>query len=73
MEVLERVPDPQDGRAKLIRFRREGGKSVLMRGMAVLGQIDGEIAERLGPRQTKQLHRALLDLEGWLTPDDDAT
>ena len=73
MEVVERVPDPADGRAKLIRFRREGGTSVLMRGMAVLAQIDAEIAERLGPRQTRHLHRALLDLEAWLTPDEDAT
>ena len=66
MGAVERVPDPADGRAKLIRFRREGGQPVLMRGLAVLGQLEGEIEAELGRRQMGQLHRTLLLLEGFL-------
>jgi DNA-binding MarR family transcriptional regulator len=67
MGAIERVPDPQDGRAKLIRFRREGGRSVLMKGLAVLGQIEGEVEAELGTRQMRQLHRSLVSLEAFLT------
>jgi len=67
MEVVERVPDPNDGRAKLIRFVEEDGQPVLMRGLAVLGELESEMQEAIGPRSMKQLHSALLSLEAWLT------
>ena len=66
MGVVERAADPEDGRAKLIRFVYEGGQPVLMRGMAVLGELETEMQGELGARQMKQLHRALLALEDWL-------
>lgn len=66
MGAVERVPDPMDGRAKLIRFRREGGQPVLMRGLAVLAQLEAEIESELGRRQMAQLHRFLRRLEDFL-------
>jgi DNA-binding MarR family transcriptional regulator len=73
MGTVERVPDPDDGRAKLIRFRREGGQPVLLRGLAVLAELEKQMEEEIGARQMKQLHRALLAIEAWLThvPEDE--
>ena len=41
--VIERVADPQDGRAKLIRFRQKRGKS-LHDGLAHLKKFEDELA-----------------------------
>jgi DNA-binding MarR family transcriptional regulator len=67
LAVLERVPDPWDGRAKLIRFVEEGGEPVLVRGLGVLAELEAQMEAHLGARQMKQLHRALLGIEAWLT------
>ena len=69
MDVLERVPDPRDGRAKLVRFVREDGQPILVRGLAVLGELESEMKTRIGARQMKQLHRTLIALEAWLTDE----
>ena len=60
MGMLERVPDPADGRAKLVRF--PGGSTQLMRGLAVLGGIEDQLREELGARRFARLHRDLLAL-----------
>ena len=67
MGVVERGPDPDDGRAKLIRFCSDGGEPVLMRGLAVLKEIESDMKGAIGASQMKQLHRALLAVEDWLT------
>ncbi len=67
MGVLMRVPDPADGRAKLIRFTQEGQRS-LMAGLAVLQRIDGELEERIGTRRMRALHSGLLALLDTLEP-----
>lgn len=72
MGALVRVPDPGDGRAKLIRFATEDGQPVLMRGLGVLARIDAEMQAQIGERTMKQLHRALLAIESWLGEPDDA-
>ncbi len=59
MALLERVPDPRDGRAKLVRFTRRGRRR-LLEGLELLGEIDAELEEALGPRRMRALHRALL-------------
>lgn len=59
---LERIPDPADGRAKLIRFRRRGGRLVLMHGLETLGQIEAELAAQLGDEDMGHLHGALVRL-----------
>lgn len=46
MGGLERVPDPADGRAKLVRF--VGGGAGLLQGLRVLGEVEAELRVRLG-------------------------
>ena len=62
MRVLERVPDPDDARAKRIRFARRRGSIVLMEGLAMLGEIEAELARALGARRLEALRRTLLQL-----------
>ena len=45
--VIERVPDPSDGRALLVRFTPEGARS-LFDGLAVLHELDAELRKQLG-------------------------
>ncbi|MCA9668342.1 MAG: MarR family transcriptional regulator [Myxococcales bacterium] len=68
MGALERVPDPSDGRAKLIRFSSRRGRRITD-GLAVLMQIETELARELGRSDTPapadkmaQLHDLLLEL-----------
>lgn len=58
MGVLERVADPTDGRARLLRF--VGGEAGLRRGLAQLAVLEAEVAQHLGP--TEDLHKSLLTL-----------
>ena len=69
MGIVERVPDPRDGRAKLIRFAHEDGRPILFRGLAVLGELEDQMQTAIGERQMKQLHRVLLAIEDWLTEE----
>lgn len=61
MGMLERAPDPSDGRAKLIRFTDAGRRS-LFDGLEVLGEFQCELTDALGERTMQQLHRALTRL-----------
>ncbi|EDM75709.1 transcriptional regulatory protein [Plesiocystis pacifica SIR-1] len=58
MGALERVPDPEDGRAKLICFSRSPGVSILD-GFAVLRDFETELAEAIGAARAARLHRDL--------------
>lgn len=66
MGVLERVADPDDARAKRIRFARRGGAIALMEGFAVLGELERELAKKLGKPRIEALHETLLELLGVL-------
>ena len=59
MELLERVEDPLDGRAKLVRFTHLGLESI-HRGLSVLRQIESELEAVLGKTKMRQLHEAQL-------------
>jgi DNA-binding MarR family transcriptional regulator len=43
MGMLERVADPEDGRAKLVRFT-EAGKQGILHGLSVLRELECELA-----------------------------
>ncbi|KIG15459.1 Transcriptional regulator, MarR family protein [Enhygromyxa salina] len=58
MQVLERVPDPSDGRAKLIRFAKHSGAS-LLDGLAHLGRFEDELGEEIGAQRMAALHDGL--------------
>lgn len=45
--VIERVPDPSDKRARIVRFTAAGREGLLV-GLGVLVGIEGELARRVG-------------------------
>ncbi len=63
MGVVERVPDPADGRAKLIRFRAtEDGEHGILAGLRLLGEVEADLAVQLGPARWAGLRDALVHL-----------
>ena len=58
MGLLERAPDPADGRAKLIRFSAKGRRG-LLRGLGVLQKLEDELAGSLGRRRMLVLNQTL--------------
>lgn len=64
--VVEQVADPNDGRAKLVRFTPKGERS-LLQGLSVLSELERELCDKIGKRRMQELHTALLALEKALT------
>ncbi len=65
MGVLERVPDPSDGRAKLVRFVRSDGRLNLFDGLQVLVEFEESLVEDMGRERVDALREhvgALLDV-----------
>jgi DNA-binding MarR family transcriptional regulator len=60
--VVEQVTDPNDGRAKLVRFTPKGERG-LLQGLAVLREVEAELSDKIGKRRMQELHTALLALE----------
>lgn len=58
MEVVERVPDPSDGRAKLICFSQRPGRS-LLDGLRGLRELEAELEQEIGEQRMAALHEAL--------------
>jgi DNA-binding MarR family transcriptional regulator len=58
MRLVERVPDPADGRARLIRFSRRGREG-LMHGVGILDAIESEIGKKAGEGTVRHLREAL--------------
>jgi len=69
MGVLERIADPTDARAALVRFSTRKGRT-LLDGLAMLASVDQELEEALGPRRYRALHEGLLGVERWLDEQD---
>jgi len=55
---LERVPDPKDARAKLIRFS-ERGKQGILEGLAILRSLEVELGTVVGKDEMTVVHDAL--------------
>lgn len=61
MDMLERVPDPGDGRARLVRFSATG-RAGLFEGLAALGELEAGWRALLGDAAMDHLHEALTRL-----------
>jgi DNA-binding MarR family transcriptional regulator len=61
MGMVERVPDPDDARARLVCFTATG-RLALLDGLAVLMQLQAELGARAGPESIEELHRGLVAL-----------
>jgi DNA-binding MarR family transcriptional regulator len=66
--VVEQIADPQDGRAKLVRFTKKG-EQALLHGLSVLSEIETELTDKIGKRRMQDLHTALLALEAALSEE----
>jgi DNA-binding MarR family transcriptional regulator len=59
---VERVPDPTDGRAKIVRFT-ERGREVERVAEGILRQIEEEMTARIGAEKMMHLRALLVDLD----------
>ena len=59
--LVERVPDPEDGRARLITLSARG-REAAQRAMEVVIGVEGEWTAHLGPELTERLREALVRL-----------
>jgi DNA-binding MarR family transcriptional regulator len=58
MGLLERVADPQDARAKLVRYSKKG-QAAMLEGLQVLGEIEAEMRDVVGEAKMRAMHEAL--------------
>jgi DNA-binding MarR family transcriptional regulator len=58
MGIVERLSDPKDGRAKLVRFSARGRRG-LLHGLGVLREIEAELASKIGRSRMRALHELL--------------
>jgi DNA-binding MarR family transcriptional regulator len=58
MGTVERVADPDDGRAKRIRLSKRGAAAI-HHGLSVLATLEAELAVEVGKARMDDLHRAL--------------
>jgi len=64
---VDRVPDPTDGRARLIRFT-PAGQAAADRAREVVMSVEQEWNEHLGPRLASALREALMSLRELVDP-----
>ncbi len=57
--LVERVPDPSDGRAKLIRWTTAGRDGIDV-GLGILFELEGELAAVVGKEKMRAAHEVLL-------------
>ena len=68
---VERVPDPSDARAKLVRVARRGERAVAA-SAPVVAEVEAEWTAHLGQRRAAELRRSLLRLGEITDPFRDA-
>lgn len=56
--VLERLPDPDDGRALIVRLNARG-REALLTGLAALAEVESAVAEHLDEKTLKRLRKSL--------------
>ena len=63
----ERVADPSDGRAKIIRLTDEGS-AAQRAGFAIIADLEAEWVERFGAERVEQMRSLLIDITGRREP-----
>ncbi|HEU4578705.1 MAG TPA: MarR family winged helix-turn-helix transcriptional regulator [Polyangiaceae bacterium] len=63
--VVERVPDPEDARARRVRFTARG-RAGFFEGLATLGELERELAQGIGEKPMAELRSALLAIHDGL-------
>ncbi|UJR86305.1 MarR family winged helix-turn-helix transcriptional regulator [Sandaracinus amylolyticus] len=66
--VVERVADPSDARATLVRFTNKKGRSLLV----LLAEIEREIEQAIGKERMRALHDALARIDAHLDHEEGA-
>ena len=66
---LQRLPDPRDGRAKIVRLTPSGWEAVRVAATAI-ADIENRWRAALGPRRMSTLRRALDEMPNLLIPAD---
>jgi len=56
--IVELVPDPRDGRAKVARLSRKGAP-IHRKARKILEQLEAELSDRIGKRQVASLRASL--------------
>lgn len=69
--VVERLPDPSDGRAKLVCFTPRG-REAMLDGIRVLRQTESALAEELGRAEMTRLSRSLVRIVQFLEAEAEA-
>lgn len=59
--VLELAPDPDDKRARRVRFTPKGMEAIA-HGLGVLQQIESELSRRIGAQRMRALHETLTEI-----------
>jgi DNA-binding MarR family transcriptional regulator len=62
---VERVPDPRDGRAKLVRAT-DRGREVYAIAREMMSEVEARLAERLGEAKLRRLRALLAELDAAL-------
>jgi len=65
--LVERVPNPDDGRSVVIRHTA-AGRRILLDAIEVMEEIEGEYARDIGPRRLAELKRLLTALLAAIDP-----
>lgn len=65
MGYLSRSPDPNDGRARLVKVT-ESGRRAMVRGLGVFKELEQELAKKMEADKIDQLKRALREVVGLL-------
>lgn len=63
---VTRVPDPSDGRAKLVILTERGWECIAA-ARAVVAEVEGEWRDAMGPERFDELHSLLVDLDAELS------
>ena len=58
---VERVPDPADGRAKIVRYTRKG-RALIADAASIAHRLDAEIEAIIGARRLEDLRSTLADI-----------